>query len=138
MTDLEVVFCRGRRHFQELHEPVQEAVDDLKAGALVVVEGAEAPLVLGPDILGDILQDDVGDLEEPQGERHLAVGLGRLQQTRQQRRSGNLENRESRGDAPYSNIVTLCANTGFLVYFAPNSGRNFGPTQPNFALTQGN
>ena len=26
----------------------------------------------------------------------------------------------------------------FFVYFAPNSGQNFGLTQPNFGLTQGN
>ena len=31
------------------------------------------------------------------------------------------------------------SNQGFLfVYFDPNSGRNFGLTQPNFGLTQGN
>ena len=26
----------------------------------------------------------------------------------------------------------------FFLYFDPNSGRNFGLTQPNFGLTQGN
>lgn len=32
-------------HLQQLHRPVQQAVDHLKTGTLVVVDGTEAPAV---------------------------------------------------------------------------------------------
>lgn len=37
-------------HLQQLHGPVQQAVDHLKTGTLVIVNGAEAPAVPGANI----------------------------------------------------------------------------------------
>lgn len=45
-----VAIALDRLHLQQLHGPVQEAMDHLKARALVVVNSTEASAVPRPDI----------------------------------------------------------------------------------------
>ena len=47
------------RTLQQLHNPVKQAVDDLKARGLVVEHSGQSPLVPGTDLGPAVLEDDV-------------------------------------------------------------------------------
>ena len=43
-------------YLKELHNPVQQAVDDLKTGRLVVEDGGEMALIAGPHLRTKVLK----------------------------------------------------------------------------------
>ena len=63
------IHCIG--HFQELHDPVQQAVDDLEAGGGVVENRREVSLVPGSDLGTSVAQHYVADFEEFERKGHL-------------------------------------------------------------------
>ena len=65
-------------------------MDRLEPWSLVIVDSGEHPLVSGADILGGILENDIGDLEHFQREGQVLVGLDRLEQARDQGCANNL------------------------------------------------
>ena len=66
-------------------------MDFLEAWRLVVVDGGHVPLVPGPHLGPGVLDHNVGDLKQPEGQCHASVGLNRLQEPLQQRRPRYLE-----------------------------------------------
>ena len=83
-------------------------MDDLEARRLVVEDGRQPPLVPGADLGPGVLDDDIGDLEQLEGQRHVPVGLDGLHETREEGGSGHLELQSFRvGDVNSGDVLNL-------------------------------
>ena len=69
----DVIACRIHSigHFQELHDPVQQAMDDLKSGRGVVENSREVSLIAGANLGTSVAQHNVTDFKELQRQGHL-------------------------------------------------------------------
>lgn len=72
------IYQEGDAHYQRAaanlvkgHHAIDEAVYDLEASAQPPVDGAQVPLVSGPNVRGVVLKDHVADLEKLNTCRHL-------------------------------------------------------------------
>ena len=63
------VHCVG--HFQELHDSVQQAMDDLESRGGVVEDGREVSLIAGANLSTSVTQYNVADFKEFEWQGHL-------------------------------------------------------------------
>ena len=122
MTDLD------RWTLQQLHDPVQQAVDDLEARRLVVEDGRQPPLVPGANLGRGVLHDDVGDLEQLERQRHVPVSLDGLQEAGEQRGPGYLELQSfGVGDVNRGDVLNVPPHLGgHVVSGAEREGESLG------------
>lgn len=71
-------------------DTVEKAVDDFETAVLAAEGGGEVALVAGLALSGLVLEDDVGDLEDPHGDAVALVLADGLEETRQQRGADDL------------------------------------------------
>lgn len=75
-------FLRAERHIEELHDAIEQTVDEFKPGRCVAVDGTHPALVADTDVARFVLEDDVGYFKEFQRQRHALVARQGLQDAR--------------------------------------------------------